>query len=590
MSADAYDIEGLRESAARDWAAAGQPGVVARGIDWLAGVVSPGWQQDRLSTRHSMAAAAYDAAEISRLTRDWMTDTLSGDQQVLPEMHGLNARARHGYDNSWAIRGVTESFRRDIGCPLPRLVACDPDAARRDGKLAALNREVNFLFDEWSADPDLCDLAGRLPLPEQVGLMVAEWVQVGQGFWVEGVLPAGRRAEAMPALTLQQLEVEQLASDILFDSPGKNEIKNGLECDEFGRVVAYWFYLGDHPLESANFQPTRVPAARVKHFMRPTRVRQALAPSRLTPVLVADRELQSYLKSEARSKRLEACIAWQMVRDKGATTAGVGQVGLPATGAAGLRDSTGRPVNAMQSGVVLDNAPGTELKLMDPSRPGNTFDMYVKRMETQIAAGADRSRSTVAREFMASYTAENRGLIEDRKTNHALQDLLVSQALRGVHRTFVSMCLTTPGVLSDEAMAEARTLLGNARRRRYLFKTLWQRPEEEPLDQAKTAAANKINIDYRLGSRSEITGRRRRTVEDVFDDIGDERKLAEKQGFKLPEDAAIKTSAKEPRPRGASNAPDGAGERGSDGDTEAQRWDSVDALVDTEIEKAVSLA
>jgi len=566
-------------------AALSSPGLMTRALDSVAGAISPKWLGSRLGARADLCMAAFEAAEMNRMTADWIADTLSGDQEILPELSTINARSRQGHRDSWAIRGICSSYRRDLGCPLPRLCARDPRKPRREGKLKHLNGEINFLWDEWSMDPGLCDLAGMLPLFEQIGLIVEEFVQVGNGFLVESFSP--RRVEGMVPLMLQRLEVEQLASDIWFTATGKNEIKNGIEVDEFGRSVAYWFYLGAHPLEDPASQPTRVEAWRVRHFMRPSRVRQALAPSQLSAVLLDDRELQGYLKSEARSKRLEACVAYQLIRDKGSKSGGLtgSKLGLGAgnTGREEVTDGAGRPVRQMQSGTILNNPAGTRLELMNPMRPGAQFDMYVKRKEAHIAAGADRSRSAVAREFTASYTAENRGMIEDGKVNRPLQDLLVAQALRGIHRSFVRLAILTPGVLSDEAVAEARELMRDARLRRYLYATDWQRPEEEPLDKAKDAAANKIAIDYRWNSRERILARRRTTVGEVFSEIGDEIVEADKNGFELPENQGVKTDASEPRPRGSSRAPDGAGDEnnGTDTDEEARQAEPMRAEAHT---------
>lgn len=613
FAGDGRGVEALQSAleaeSARAIELAARPGVLSRALDAVAGAFSPGWLSSRITARTELAAVAYQAAELNRLTADWLPGTLSGNQEIQPGLMDMNARARQGHRDSWAIRGVCDSYRRDVGCLMPRACARDPRAERGKQKLVAFNSELDWWWREWFLDPKLVDKCRRQSGPDMIGLGVEEWVQVGGVFFVDSF---EARADA-PMYVLQMIEIEQLAHDLYETAPNGNTIIGGVEVDRYGASVAYHVYLAEHPLEDPRAEATRVDAARVHHFVRPSRVRQVLGPSRLSPVLLDDRELQQYLQSEARAKRLEACIAWQQTRDATAKPGGLtnSRIGLgQGPENVGATDAKGRSVKAIEPGVILNNPVGQKLELMNPSRPGGTFDMYVKRRESHIAAGADRSRSSVTREFTASYTAERRGLIEDRKVNRSVQfDLLAPQILRPIRRQFVRTLLLQPGLLSPEAMAEVRPLLRDRRLRRFLFETEWMPPREDPIDEAKTAAARKINTEHFFDNRGDMLGQGGRDWRDNFEDIAEQRDVAEDLKIPLPEFAGgTGVDPAEPRPRGASNAPDGTadddgeddkknnGSDTEDGDAEsramgsraARRRESTDALVDVVLREAVA--
>ncbi|MEM1213027.1 MAG: phage portal protein [Planctomycetota bacterium] len=553
-------------------------GWLGRAVDAFAGRFAPQWMAGRMLERQQVAMAAYHAGEINRLTADWTPEAVSGDQAVLEDGGVLNTRARNAARNSWAIKGINDSYRRDVGCPQPLACAYDPDKPRRDGKLRQFNQEVDWWWRTYWSDPSLCDLRGVQAGNDLIGLMVNDWVNVGNGLLIRSYVP---RRDA-PGLVLQSVEVEQLATDLYQHAGSGRRIKGGVEVDAYARPVAFHYYDKAHPYEDWRGDPVRIDASRVCHLTKPDRVRQALGPSQLSAVLLDDRELQGYLQAEARSKRLEACIAWQMLRDGDASGRAmkndqIGMGGATAGADDKLTDAMGRPVRAIEPGMVLNNPKGVKLELMNPNRPGGTFDMYTRRREFQIAAGANRSRSSVTREYTSSYTAERRGLIEDRKVARMVQfDLLIPQVLLAIRQDFITSLLVQPGLLSSKAMAEALPLLGDMRRRRHLFETQWMPPEEEPIDEAKTAAARKINSGEFFEDRGSMLARQGRDWRSTFDDIAEQRDAADELGLPLPEfSGASSASPSAPRPRGQSNAPDGTSDntdnrgRGSDGDDEA---------------------
>lgn len=542
--------------------AAAQPGLVSRALDGLVSMVSPRWGTARQLSRMESAMAVYQAAEVNRMTADWLAQTVTGDQAVLGDLHTMNARARQSRRDDWSVASICDSFRRDVGYLTPRAAAFDPSKPTWP-KLVAFNKRLDWKWRRWSRSKMLCDLAKRQTVAEMCGTLVEERVQVGNGFIVPGFQ---ERGGPVP-LVLELFEVEQLAHD-LFQSPEGREIRGGVEIDEHGAPVNYWFYRGEHPLESASSRAVAVPVDRVLHFGRPTRVRETLAATPLSPVLMDARSLKQYLTYEDRAKQIEACVALQLTRDTNAKrNAGAIGMGAKKPGEAEtLTDGAGRPIRQMQSGTIYDCPPGTKLETLNTARPGGQFQAYTDKRLGAIAAGAGRSRSSVSREYTSSYTAERRGEVEDHKGNRLDHELLRDTVLQPIRELFINMAIVTGALEVPDP-----SFLTDPEKRAALYETEWMPPRREPLDPSRDAAAKKLRLDYKLDNRGTILNEENRDWRDNFDDIEEQSAYAEERGIVLPEaGGAGPTSPNESRPRGKSNAPDGTADDADDkgGDTE----------------------
>jgi capsid protein len=312
------------------------------------------------------------------------------------------------------------------------------------------------------------------------------------------------------------------------------------------------------------------------------RVRSVLASSVLTPVLTPARSLVTYLNHEDRAKHIEACVSLQLTKLPGyAGKAGQG-IGMSERGTqAELTDANGRSVKRMESGTIYDPPPGTELKTVASNRPGTQFESYVKRREYQIAAGSARSRSAVSREFTASYTAERRGEVEDHKGNRLWHERSVAQVLMPLRRLFIDMAIVMGKVKVPAAILRDPDL------REGLYETEWMPPRREPLDPSRDAASKKIRLDYKLDNHGRILNEEGRDWHENFDDIEEQAAYAKERGIPLPHmqpGGAGPVSPNEARPRGTSNAPDGAGDGGDEesGDDETENGGARVSLVEAD--------
>lgn len=543
---------------------AGQPSRWSVALDRVAEAVSPRWharrQQARLQHMETMVSAVFRAAEVSRLTADLGDLPLSGDQAALPELGRITDRVRDAYRNNWAIRSLVSAASRDtVGKGITvRFAARDVNGER----LAAFNRKLDYDFRYWSERPELCDHGGAIPLHEILGLAVRDWKQTGSAF----ILLTYRPREEANGLQLQGLEIEQLATELSQNPDNGHEIRHGCEVDRHGVIQAYWFYTAEHPMEGVfhgrGGKPQRIERHRIIHLKRPDRVRETLPASALTPSLPLSTEQDRYVRSEGRSKSIESCISAQLIED--AASAPVGEshpLGMRgAETSEKITDSRGNELTQLESGLIFKPGRGRRLELMNPQRPGGQYAAYMDQQNQMIAAGADCGVSKLTRKYTSSYTAERRSLIEDGKTVDTDQELIKCVALRAIVERF-----TAYQIVEGRVQPGTHYPLGQLRdpeSRRYLMECEMQPPPVQDIDPARAAARRKIDLDYKVDNRGRILNEDGLAWRENFDDIAEQAAYAQELGITLPEAGAdAKVSAREPRPRGQANSPNGASAR-----------------------------
>lgn len=345
--------------------------------------------------------SVHRAAERTKHTYDWAAPSTSADSAIVPDMARVNARARQVVrDDAYAKSIVLSFIRNVVGTGITASV---------DGKPFA---------SEWTAyvgDARKIDVEGRLDLYGIQGWAIREKKVVGECFIVRWVLPdpiIGQR------LVLQRFEFEQLDRYKLQDRDTGNEIRHGIEVDVNGSPVAYHFYR-DHPndirglarpapLELDSF---RVPASMVSHIYDPERVRQTHGISAFAPVLRKIRDLSEYDAAQLRVARAEASI-------------GLLIKGMPDAGEDPLE------LDGLNVAYIGDDESVTSFT---PSRPGGTYDPFMRQNLKAIAAGVGISYAQIARDFSdGNFSSQRQAAIEDRREFEQEQATLIRQLCRPV--------------------------------------------------------------------------------------------------------------------------------------------------------------
>ena len=510
-------------------------------VERIIAVLSPKWAASRSVNRlrsevagqRLAALSAFSAADKTRTNKDWGTKQYSADQAIIPDGPTIRARARAAKRDHWAARSIVDAYRRHV---VGTGITCRAKArdVRTGESLSRFNNQANTLFDAWANNPRRCDIEGRKTFIEMQGLLIEEWATVGESFVI-------LHYDVEHGLRFQVLEPEQLANRFDLRAQGDNQVRDGVEVNQYGRSIAYWFNNTWHPYDGFAIDPERVPAERVLHFFTQERAWQTRGVSRLAPVLVKLRHMQMYDEYQIVRARLEACIGAAITRDPG-----MGDSAIPGLlGGSGDTEKDGnlnRQLN-FEPGMVWELMQGEKLEFMQATAPGNFYEPFTKAQLRQIAAGAGMDYPTVARDFTGgSFSSQREGHLERDKETDRLQRQLIDTVIRPIRDEFIrfeiaSGRLVAPDFFNGE-YEESAYLAAN-----------WAPPPKPWIDPSKQAAAAKIALDYRLTTRQKELNILGEDVLDTFGQLADEKAIADGFGITLP-DSAIdpKVIPQEPKP------------------------------------------
>jgi lambda family phage portal protein len=483
----------------------------------------------------AVALSSYAAAEKHRLTEDWPSRTKSADQAIIPDNPTLNSRARAAVRDEWIADSAVSAYRRNVvGTGItPRAAARDPGTGK---ELAEFNEKIDRLFYGWFLRAKYYDLERVKNGIEMCGLAIEEFITVGEAFAIKYYVPQRSRV----GMVMQMIEPEQLDTSLVKNKDTGNEIRGGVEINEYGAPVAYWIFSKEHPLERFRPKAMRVEADRVLHLHRQRRVRQTRGVTRFAAVLKKMRNLGMYDDYMVVKARLEACLGGIITQtEPGTNTGGL----IPGSGDDG-KDTYGSDEIIFEPGMHPRLRPGEEWTNLSPQTPGNMYEPFSNHQLGHIGAGCGLDGTTVARDFTrSSYTSLRQSNAENYKEYDPIQSLMIDIWLREQWEEFVTYAIlenriSAPGFLTDTEWMAA-----------YL-ECEWQGPAKPPIDEVKAAAANKVNVDYRFDTRRDILNRAGKDVRDVIRQHGDEQKMAEAEEVYLPDAQAAKPAVapQEPRP------------------------------------------
>ena len=382
--------------------------------------------------------SAYDGADVNRLLLDWIAQARTADEEIRGDIQMLRSRARElGRNNSYAKRYFKLLINNVVG----------PSGIKLQGQVRSgtvLDRETNSKIElawrEWAEGPVSVD--GKLTLRQFENLLVKTLGCDGEVFVriyrAHPVNPNG--------LALQFIDADMV--DHRFNRPrrdGKNEIRMGVEIDEFGTPVGYWVYDQPSSIRTSLVKKRQfIDADDLRHIYMQDRPNQTRGVTWVHSVMVPAHMLDAYEQSEAVAARIAAAKMGFFQR-------------LPESMTGGLSDNAKVPARMDAAPGSLEVvADGYEFKGWEPDHPTGQFGSFVKQMLRKIASGFSVFYNVLANdaEGVTYSTMRSFALIE-RDDWKGIQQDLVDMWRRFLYREWLSMSLLT-GTL------KLRTQIGRA--------------------------------------------------------------------------------------------------------------------------------
>jgi lambda family phage portal protein len=493
---------------------------------------APGWLR-RLSSfvTGKRSLTVFNGAMGGRLTMDWIASILSADQEIKGNMRLLRARARELSRNN----PVAKSYLKILTANVlgEKGIGYKAQVRNNDKTLnAAFNEKIETAWCDW-AKLGNCTVDGKLSLRAVQNLVLKNMATDGEVF-----VRMVRGFDNKYRFALQLIDADQV--DHLFSrfaSKTENEIRMGIEVDEWGRPVAY--HVNEkHPSDlGGSLVRTRVPADQILHLYDPERISQTRGITWFHPCMVELRMLGGYVEAELVAART------------GAAKMGFLKYTDPSAFETPNPDAKYR-IEA-QPGVIEALPPGMDFQAWSPDHPSNAFPTFVKAMLRFVASSMGVSYNALAADLEGvNYSSMRSGLLIERDQWKMCQSMFKEQMLQPVFESWLSMALLA-GALVLDSRDPSRFLEGKWEPRGWMW-----------VDPLKDVQSSILAIGAGLDCRDRVIAEQGGDVEEIFEQLSEEKKLAKEYDLDLEINAKAPVVGKGPK-----ETVDPADEEGAENDT-----------------------
>ena len=383
---------------------------------------------------------AYQAAQIDRLTEDWVVATLSPDQEIRMALRNLRGRARQLAINNPHCKHFLDTMEEQvIGA---NGVSFEVSFGDEFGAGAtALGQEIEKAFKRWS---EQCTADQKMALPEYSRLWLRTFLGDGEAFTnkIKGY-PYNPSNFALQLIDADQGDINWMRLKSPGSTDGLNEIRMGVEVDEYRRAVAYWLYSG-HPSEFAGITRIRVPAEQIGHAYAMRRVNQTRGVPAMHAAMFLLNMLGEYDKAEVVASRWAACKMAFLVSKTGDEYDG----GKPEG-----KQGDGPMIVDAEAGMFEELPSGIEPRVVDWQHPSKNYETFSLASLRGIAVGLNSSYSTLTGDLRSvNFSSIRQGILTERDSYAVVQNFTLGHLNWPVVKAWLPMAVLTGQVVLPPSM------------------------------------------------------------------------------------------------------------------------------------------
>ena len=493
----------------------------------------------------------FEAGMYNRLVADWITSSTSMDAELRTSLKRMRDRSRDLVRNNDYARSAQRAITNNVVGQGVRMQAAVK--MRRGGRMDdTTNAAIEASWEKWCRKQH-CHTAGVLSFHDIERQMLDAMLSDGEIF-VRKVRQSfgGSRTP----LGLEIIEADRLDIDLNEMAKSGNEIRMGVERDQWGRPVAYHFkaeHPGDYPFGAGavNNKTERIPAGDVIHLFRQERPGQTRGVPWVASAIMKMHHLQGYTEAEVIAARAEACR--------------MGFITSPEDDVMQDGVEGGQPVSNFEPGRIERLLPGESFIESKPNRPGGQYEPFVRAMLHSMAAGLGVSYSTLSRDYsQANYSSGRLALLDDRDNWRVLQQWLIENFHRQVFDEWIDLA-----VLSGELQ-----LPGYETNSEWFRAVRWIPRGWQWVDPAKEMAAYKDAVRCGFTTLTDVIAQQGGDIEDVMQQRQRELQMAEEM------ELVFDTDPHETDGKGAYQAGDVAEDAAEAPDAEDERKLVADVMAD----------
>lgn len=451
-------------------------------------------------------ASVFEGASGSRLTLDWVAPILSPDQECRGNLRLLRARGRELARNNPIARHFLNMLSANVVGP--HGIRYQSLVRDKNGEIdRETNKKIEDAWAEWCTKEN-CTVDGRLSFRGVQDLALRTEAMDGESF-----IHIVRGHPNKFGFALQLIDADQV--DHLFSRPpgnrsglGNSEVRLGVEVDSWGKPLAYWVNPG-HPSDfGGSLLRERIPADQIVHLFDAYRPNQTRGLTWFHAVMMALKMLNGYMEAELVAART------------GAAKMAV----LECTDAASFDQPNPDVPFRMEANPGMFEAipPGYKLTPFTPDHPANAFENFVKTNLRWVASGLGCSYNALANDLIGvNYSSLRSGLLIERDHWKVVQSHFAENAIAPIFSEWLKMALLSGALKLDSRLADKYS------------DGKWIARGWQWVDPYKETQAATLGIAAALQTREQTIAERGGDYEDVFEQLAEEKKIAEEFGIEL---------------------------------------------------------
>lgn len=484
------------------------------------------------SRLRSQMNTAYNAASVDRLTQDWARVLLSPDQELRGALRVLRSRSRSlAINNPHArrfLRAAAEQVIGESGISL--------EMAFTEDEIAGASKLNLSIEKAWQRQCEVFTADGKLDEPAAARLWLVTALADGEAFVqkIKGY-PHNDSNFAVQFIDADQVDIDRQRFRRP-GGPGPNEIRMGIELDEYRRAVAYHIFEG-HPAEIGGMVRRVVSAEEVDHSFIFQRYNQTRGVPWMAPAMLQMHMIGEYDYAEVVASRWAACKMAFFVSK-------TGEDGY----AGGNDEDKDGDINVTAEPGSMEVLPeGVEPKTVDWQHPSQNYESFSLAALRGISAGLNCSYATLTGDLRSvNFSSIRQGILSERDGWSVLQGFAIRNWSKPNFKSWLPMALLT-GQIELPARVGLREVLDHA---------LWTPRGWDWVDPSKDVSASIAAIRSNLSTFQRECAKRGLDWRKVFKQRAAENELAKTLG--LPIDLTTSGSG------GVEGDP--SGEEGSQGD------------------------
>lgn len=321
-------------------------------------------------------------------------------------------------------------------------------------------------------------------------------------------------------IALQVIEPERIDEEMNELYKNGNDVRMGVELDEFRRPVAYHVLLNhpgdyDYTTLAKGTKRARIPASEMMHIFMPERAGQTRGVPSASAAIVSLKMLHGYREAELVAARTAASKMGFFTSPAGDDFTADAYEGA---------DGTGAPIYDAEAGTFHQLPAGVDFKPFDPSHPTSAYADFEKSVLRGIAGGLGISYTSLANDLEGtSYSSIRQGALEERDFYRTLQRFMTDHFLDPLYRLWLDHVIDQ-GLTPITGLGKYEKFSANASFRPRGFQWV------DPLKEINAAV---VGLQNGILSHSDIATNYGRDAEETFAQIQRDKEVAGRYGLNM---------------------------------------------------------